>query len=164
MKKSFTLIEIIFVIIIIGLLASVAIPKFVNLTNNAKNASIKTVVNSVIDSIENLHAKWLVNEDFVWIGADGKDHSSDWNNTSGYPAKLDAGKGTVDLFSYIEKVSIKACKAGEINCFEEYEDNKYEYNYTSQKALRFEYNSSNGTIVCLDGVNVTKSECEKIIR
>jgi len=65
MKKSFTLIELIFVIVIIGLLAVVAIPKFKNLTLHAKNASIKSIINSVQDSIENIHSKWLVNEDFV---------------------------------------------------------------------------------------------------
>jgi len=163
MKNSFTLIELIFVIVIIGLLASFAIPKFKNLTLHAKNSSIKTVVNSLKSEVENLHAKWLVNEDFVWIGADGEDHSSDWNNTSGYPAKLDSGAGSSDLFSYIFKVPIKSCNNTSNGCFEEYEDNKYEYNYSATKALRFEYNSSNGSVVCLDGVGVSKSECENLI-
>ena len=35
MKRGFTLIELIFVIVIIGLLASVAVPKFLNLKQNA---------------------------------------------------------------------------------------------------------------------------------
>jgi prepilin-type N-terminal cleavage/methylation domain-containing protein len=37
MHKGFTLIEIIFVLVIIGLLASFAIPNLANLTTNAKN-------------------------------------------------------------------------------------------------------------------------------
>jgi len=162
-NRAFTLVELIFVILIIGLLASFLFPKFKNITSYAKDSSIKIVVNSIQNEVENLHAKWLINEDFVWISADGNERSNDWNNTSGYPAKLDSGAGDSNLFSYIFKVPIKACKNSSNGCFEEYEDNKYEYNYSANKALRFEYNSSNGSIVCLDGVGLTKQDCEDLI-
>ena len=163
MKKSFTLIELIFVIVIIGFLAVVALPKFSHLTSHAKEASIKSVVNSVQDSIENLHAKWLVNEDFIWEGADGNNHSSDWNDSTGYPKKLDSGSGTNKLFSYVLKIPINSCGNNGVNCWEEYEDNKYEYNYSSTKSLRIEYNQTNGTMECIDGVGVTQGKCESII-
>jgi len=47
MKKAFTLIELIFVIVIIGLLAAVAVPKFVNLKQHAEAAN---VVKATIDT------------------------------------------------------------------------------------------------------------------
>jgi len=43
MKKAFTLIELIFVIVIIGLLAAVAVPKFLNLKQNAEASNIVKV-------------------------------------------------------------------------------------------------------------------------
>ena len=45
MKKAFTLIELIFVIVIIGLLAAVAVPKFVNLKQSAEASNVvKTTI------------------------------------------------------------------------------------------------------------------------
>ena len=39
MKRGFTLVELVIVIVILGILATVAMPKFVDLTNQAKNAA-----------------------------------------------------------------------------------------------------------------------------
>ena len=163
MQKAFTLIELIFVIVIIGLLATIAVPKFVNLTSHAKNASIKSVVNSVQDSVENIHSKWLVNEDFKW-DPDG-DGDDDLNETSGYPKYLDDGNSSeTKLFKYVLKVPIMSCSSDSaISCWSEYDDNKYEYRFSSSKKLKVEYNSSNGLLGCIDGDGVTKADCEKII-
>ena len=40
-KNGFTLIELVVVIVILGILAVVAAPKFMNLQNDARNASLK---------------------------------------------------------------------------------------------------------------------------
>lgn len=45
MKRAFTLIELIFVILIIGVLATVAIPKFSNLTQQAKVNNLFKIIN-----------------------------------------------------------------------------------------------------------------------
>ncbi len=53
MKKAFTLIELIFVIVIIGLLAAVAVPKFLNLKQNAQAASVvKTATDAAQQAVE----------------------------------------------------------------------------------------------------------------
>ena len=161
MKRAFTLIELLFVIVIIGFLAVIAIPKFMNLTTHAKEASIKSVVASVQDSIENIHAKWLVNEDFVWDpNNDGVD---DLNQTNGYPKYLDSGKNEKELFKYVLKVPVYYCGNKRQNCWKEYDDKKYEYIFNPNKILKLEYNSSNGLLECIDGVGITKEDCKKLI-
>ena len=162
MQKSFTLIELLFVIVIIGLLAVIAFPKFTNLTNHAKEASIKTVVNSVNEAIENIHAKWLVNEDMTSFKAE--DGSTQPLNNNGYPEKLDSGKGESKLFKYVLKVPVNACISSDsINCWDEYDDKKYEYKFSSSEKLRLEYNETEGLLECIDGIGINKSKCESII-
>ena len=51
MKKGFTMIELIFVIVILGILAAVAIPKLAATRNDAKAASIKTDIGTAMQAI-----------------------------------------------------------------------------------------------------------------
>jgi prepilin-type N-terminal cleavage/methylation domain-containing protein len=53
MKKSgFTLIELIFVIVVIGLLAAVAVPKFLTTKKNAETANLPEIVKQVVTKSE----------------------------------------------------------------------------------------------------------------
>jgi len=72
-KKGFTLIELIMVIVLLGLLAVVAIPRYFDLQTNAQEAAEQGVVGGVRSGIYTLHASNLAN-----------------NVTPEYPATLDA--------------------------------------------------------------------------
>jgi len=48
MRKGFTLIELIFVIVIIGLLSAIAVPKFLNLKQNAEGKAVVAATTNIV--------------------------------------------------------------------------------------------------------------------
>lgn len=57
-KKAFTLLELIFSIVIIAIISSIAIPKFMDIRNDAMATTIKSDINTIITSIQ---TSYLIN-------------------------------------------------------------------------------------------------------
>lgn len=60
-QTGFTLIELIAVIVILGILAATAIPKFVNLSTDARKAKVNAAVGAMKSAANMAHGKFLVN-------------------------------------------------------------------------------------------------------
>ena len=86
-KKGFTLIELVIVIVIIGILAAVAIPRFAGLTKEAKVSAVKGFAGSLRAATNIVHAKWLV--------VDNDSGSVDLEGTT-----VDVDNGTGSILGY----------------------------------------------------------------
>ena len=65
MSKSFTLVELIFVIVVIGILAAIALPKF----NDTRQAAISSAIQQDVTTITNsIKSKYMISGDILDIG------------------------------------------------------------------------------------------------
>jgi len=82
-RHGFTLVEIIIVIVIIGILATVAIPKFLELRAEAERAAVDTMVSSLESAMSIYASRQFVNGNSIGIHNPFDDLSNIPNNYKG---------------------------------------------------------------------------------
>jgi prepilin-type N-terminal cleavage/methylation domain-containing protein len=105
-KPAFTLIELIFTIVIIGVLATVAVPKFANLADNAKITAELSGASTIQAKLDAIHAEWVTNRcDFAWSASYDVNTSDNeyFDDNEGYPKLLDGGSRGYETLSLVVK-------------------------------------------------------------
>jgi prepilin-type N-terminal cleavage/methylation domain-containing protein len=58
-NQGFTIIELVVVIVIIGILAATALPRFVDITDEAYDSNVQAMGTSIRSSVNMIHAGWI---------------------------------------------------------------------------------------------------------
>ncbi len=87
-RNGFTMVELIFVIVIIGTLSAMAIPKFTGVKDQAKKATELSAAAAVSAALEEIHGNWSTSDDdFDWNN-DGIADPLSTLSYHGYPLEL----------------------------------------------------------------------------
>lgn len=90
-EKGFTLIELVMVIVILGILAAFALPRFADFGNEARISSITGLAGSMRSAASIAHARQIANNDGPDANVTLENQSIDM--AAGYPAATAAGIG-----------------------------------------------------------------------
>lgn len=126
MKKAFTLIELVFVIVILGVLATVAIPKLIVTRDDAEIAKAKSQIAAVRSGIQ------LKRNEMILSG------------TQGYPTNLEDG---TCCFGGILSTRIEERKDDNSYGWKKNTDGTYTIN-TNKEQVKFTYSDSDGSFKC----------------
>ena len=94
-QNGFTIVELVVVIILLGILAATALPRFIDLDDEANAAAFDGVVGGMQTGIALYHAQWMATNKPV-AGTQVTEFANLRNNASGYPYSLDATPTNID--------------------------------------------------------------------
>ncbi|QFI39739.1 type II secretion system protein [Moritella marina ATCC 15381] len=120
MKRNagFTLIELVIVIIVLGILAATAVPKFINLQDDAKEAAMKGVESALHSAANIVYSKAAIDGVETKSGENVEDAGTTINTEYGYPAATETGIGaSVELSGFGSKYTVVTAPAADTALF-----------------------------------------------
>lgn len=137
-KNSFSILELIFIVVIMGILATVSIPKLLNTKDNASIIRVQNDLNVIQNGLKEYQTKHIL------------------QNDDGVLDSLD--KDDISLFSNILETPFVA--SDDINCWTKISNTKYRYNLSSNQNIEFIYDKDDFSFSC----DKTLDICKEILR
>ena len=150
MEKAFTMMELVFVIVIIGILSAVAIPKFTQTSILAHDAKATSVLTSVMSAIATERQKRILMGDF---SATGKITSLGTGTYAFSTFNADKGGKIRDVVSQ----HVKGCGSGETGCWTR---SGTSYKYTFVDSGTADFKLANNKLECDNDA----ADCARLLR
>ncbi|MFD2231970.1 type II secretion system protein [Alkalimarinus sediminis] len=104
-QAGFTLIELVMVIVILGILSAFALPRFADLTDDARQASISGAIGAMKSASAITHAQWIANGS---TGTTVELEGAFIGTASGYPDSASTGTGAGDTAANAGTIQLAA--------------------------------------------------------
>lgn len=117
MRKAFTMIELVFVVAIIGILASIAIPRFAITRDDAKITSGKSTVAAIRSALANERQLRTLKGDFTPINGLDNDSVASTAISNFSDNQAQAANATLAKTSVLNTI-IPVCSVGETGCWQ----------------------------------------------
>ncbi|MFT7683349.1 MAG: MSHA pilin protein MshB [Moritella dasanensis] len=166
-QHGFTLIELVIVIIVLGILSATALPKFLNLSDDAEIAVVEGTAGALKSAVNLAHSKWVImgsatdiaSNDNIQLYGSGPEGTIDFND-KGWPAQSYAGidTKTIEIDSIDDCVTLwnailntgsdKIDKTDTSQPFvvEQTDVGVCLYKWSDNQSLYIRYESSNGSV------------------